>query len=148
MRLYLGGKMLGVADFNFMMFDEAAATLRLLGHDVFSPADRDRSVGFDPSCPVGSIEVMNRQGFSRREALTTDMEWIGKNSEGMVCLPNWVDSPGAKAEVAFHQALYLPVWNLDDFVVAEQYAPVVPLLEAVKDSHLPVFAERLAQWET
>ncbi len=42
MNLYLAGPMRGIPGFNFPKFDEVAATLRFIGHTVFSPAEHDR----------------------------------------------------------------------------------------------------------
>jgi hypothetical protein len=116
LRLYLGGKMLGVPGFGFTDFDEAAAALRAMGQRVFNPAERDRGVGLDTTSMSGTLAELEHVGFSRREALTADMEWIGKNSEGMVVLPTWPHSPGTLAEMQFHYGLYLPVWRLEDFL--------------------------------
>jgi hypothetical protein len=131
MKLYLGGKMIGVDGFGFGYFDSAARSLRARGHVVFNPAERDRGVGFHPDGMAGTHEELANVGFNRREALTADMVWIGENSEGMVCLPNWADSPGTKAEMTFHHGLYLPVWELTDFIKfgidAKQIPPLVSL---------------------
>lgn len=132
MRLYLGGKMLDVTNFGAHLFDAAARQLRALGHDVFNPADHDRDLGFDPDGLQGTHADMAAQNFNRRAALAFDMAWIAEHSEGMVCLDNWVTSPGAKAEVAFHQALYLPVWELNDFLVYKEQAIQVPRLIAYR----------------
>jgi hypothetical protein len=129
MNLYLGGKMIGVPEFGAELFNDAAAQLRALGHEVFNPVDHDTDVGFNTAGLDGTWEDMTVQGFDRRKALAFDMAWIAEHSEGMVALDNWADSPGARAEVAFHQALFLPVWELDDFlaegVVAAQVSRLI-----------------------
>lgn len=48
MKLYLAGPMRGKPKYNFPAFDAAAAKLRLLGHEIVSPAEHDREDGFDP----------------------------------------------------------------------------------------------------
>ncbi len=128
MKIYLGGKMIGRPEFGFAEFDEAAALLRALGHEVFNPAERDRAAGFKPAGTHGTPEELLAVGFSRREALAADMAWIAAYSEGMVVLDTWTDSPGTIAEVAFHQGLYLPVWPLADFLAFGPAAPALPRL--------------------
>lgn len=124
--MYLGGKMLGVPGFGFQAFDTAASDLRAKGHTVFNPAERDRATGFRPPADaLGSHAELEIQGFNRREALAADLAWIMARSEGMVCLSNWLRSPGTKAEIAAHQAIYLPVWELDDFLKFGIEAPTV-----------------------
>ena len=128
MKLYLGGKMLGIPEFGFEFFDDAAVILRSLGHEVFSPAEHDRANGFDPKGMAGTYADMNSNGFNRRAALAADMAWIAEHSEGMVAIENWPDSPGAKAEITFHHALYLPVWELNEFIRFGVVAPRIPPL--------------------
>jgi hypothetical protein len=132
MRIYLGNKMVGKPKFNFPWFDSTAIQLREMPEvsDVFSPAERDRSIGFDVSDFHGTMAEMEKVGFSRRNALTVDVTWICNNSDGMVVGPDWTDSPGTKAEVALHQGLHLPVWRTKDFLKygtnARTLPPMVP----------------------
>jgi hypothetical protein len=122
--LYLGGPMLTIPDFGFQAFDEAEIELLGFPHvvrSIFNPARRDREAGLKVEGMRGTEAELERIGFSRREALSADMAWIGEHSEGMVCLPGWRDSYGTKAEAAFHQALHLPVWDLADFILPARH---------------------------
>ncbi len=130
MKLYLGGKMMGVPGFGFKGFDQAAAELRSRGYEVFNPAERDRAAGFRAVDTDGSWAAMRAQGFDRRTALGADLAWIVANSEGMVALPSWRESPGTKAEIALHQGLYLPVWEMRDFLKLGTAASPLPPLRA------------------
>lgn len=114
MKVYLAGKMRGVPEFNFPAFDAGAATLKALGHTVFNPADRDRSVGFSTAGMTGN-EDLAAQGFSLREALAADTEWISLHAEAVALLPGWQKSAGVAAEIALAHALGLPVGPLEDF---------------------------------
>jgi hypothetical protein len=118
--LYLGGPMIGQAGFGFAAFDAAERALHASPSvlHVFNPAARDRDAGLKTEGMSGTLAELDRVGFSRREALSADIAWIGEHSEGMVCLPGWRNSPGTIAEVAFHQGLYLPVWELHRFLWA------------------------------
>ena len=142
MKLYLGGKMLGVPGYNFAEFDAYADLLRAQGHEVFNPADHDRANGFNPGPETdGTHAEMTDAGFDRRKALAADFAWITSESEGMVVLGNWTDSPGCKAEVAAHQALYLPVWHVEDFLWMGTQAEPVPSLEPSQRYPDPVTAK-------
>lgn len=128
MKLYLGGKMVGVPGLGFQAFDDAALNVRRMGHEVFNPADHDRANGINPDPhDKGSYEI-EVKGFSRRDCLTADLDWIMRESDGMVVLENWPESPGAKAEIAAHQSLFLPVWEYLDFI---EYGTDAPTLNSL-----------------
>ena len=131
MYLYLGGKMVGIPGLGFAAFDTGAALLRILGHIVFNPAERDRDNGFDPGPEMRTHADLDAVGFNRREALRADLNWIMLNSQGMVLVDeNWVTSPGTIAEIAAHQSIFLPVWLLADFLRFGLEAPQIPALVA------------------
>lgn len=48
MKVYISGPMTGYEFYNFPAFDEARDALRAGNIEVFSPADHDRAIGFDP----------------------------------------------------------------------------------------------------
>jgi hypothetical protein len=150
MRLYLGGKMRNIPDFGFEFFDEAAMSLRALGYEVFNPAEGDRAAGFKHKGTAGTDAEMNSQGHTRASRMAVDMAWIAQRSEGMIAIENWPDSPGAKAEISFHHALSLPVWELNEFlrfgVQAPLVAPLVPV--QVKDGRAQkgTAAEGVKDW--
>lgn len=118
MRLYIGNKMVGKENFNEEWFDQTAFMLRSMGHEVFSPAERDRGAGMVLAGTDGSLEAVGP--MARRECLRADWDWIGQHSEGMVVGPDWLDSPGTISEMACHFGLYLPVWRYGDFISAHR----------------------------
>lgn len=117
MRIYLGGPMRGIPQFNFPAFNAAAAKLRTDGHTVFNPAEKDieRHGGVDISagnvagCELTAAKVY---GFDLRVALGEDLAWICAQAEAIALLPGWENSKGAKAEKATAQALGLQVMYL------------------------------------
>lgn len=115
MRIYLAGPMRGLPEFNFPAFDKDARRIEALGHEVFNPADRDRSVGFSTKGMTGN-EDLAKEGFSLREALHADTEWISLHAEAIALLPGWEKSSGVAAEVALARALGLPVVLAEDFI--------------------------------
>lgn len=115
MRIYLTGPMRGYPNFNFPAFDYAAAKLREEGHEVFSPAERDRAVhgtALEQNATGNEDEAASNVGFSLREALGADMAWISQHAQGIALLPGWEKSNGATAEGALGVALGLTLLAL------------------------------------
>lgn len=95
MRLYLAGPIRGIPDSNHAEFHSAAHTLRKMGHEVFNPVEwEDRD-------PEGTIDL--------RACFLRDTAWICVEAEGVVLLPGWGKSKGAKAEKALAEAIGLRV---------------------------------------
>jgi len=102
-KLYLAGPMRGYPEFNFPAFDEAAARLRTLGHEIISPAEMDRAIGFDEKAgklPDGFVE----------EAMRRDLEAI-QSVEAIALLPGWQRSEGVRKEIAEARRLRLPLYE-------------------------------------
>ena len=106
-RYYIAGPMRGIEAFNFPAFDAATAKLRAAGYEVFNPAERDRSHGFDPTGMQGTMEELADFNFDLREALAADCEFICRTSTHIFMLPGWSSSKGATAERALALALGL-----------------------------------------
>lgn len=113
MKIYLAGPMRGIPEFNFPAFYAAEDKLKEQGHEVFNPAKRDNDRhGTDISVgnATGDETVAAVQhGFSLREALRDDMEWISMEADAIALLPGWQNSLGATAERALAIALHLEV---------------------------------------
>lgn len=110
MRIYLAGPMTGIPEFNFPLFNSTTAALRKMGHEVFNPAERDieRHGGVDISKGnvSGSQEhAVKEHGFSLREALADDCNYICRTADAIYMLPGWEMSSGARAEHALAVAL-------------------------------------------
>lgn len=117
MNAYLAGPMRGIEDFNFPAFRVAAQTLRDEGWSVFSPAERDIDVHGDVfKAEHGELDEIKGSGFSLREALAADTQWIALHADAVVVLPGWEKSEGAKAETQLARALGLPVLSIDEAV--------------------------------
>lgn len=107
MKLYLAGPMRGIPEFNFPAFHAAAALLRERGHEVFSPAEKDiEKYGDQLVNAAGSeAEAASNVGFSLRDALRMDLDWITEHGEGIALLKGWERSSGALAEFMTARAL-------------------------------------------
>jgi hypothetical protein len=111
MNIYLAGPMRGYPEFNFPAFHAAAAELRLLGHVVFSPAEKDIEKHGDAAFKgeVGrQDEVASNAGFSLRAALKMDLDFICEHADAVALMRGWEKSTGANAESATAIALGLP----------------------------------------
>lgn len=96
MRLQLVGPMSGMEDWNYPLFNEMAKTLRSQGHDVYNPAE---TFGGDTTYP-------------RRDYMRASIGALLR-VEGIVLLPGWETSPGAKLELRIALALSLHILNGD-----------------------------------
>lgn len=97
-------------EFNFPNFHRCAKVLRNLGHEVFSPAEKDEEVngeGFSKIFTTGNLKEAENLGFSLRQALGYDLEWICKEADGIFMMKGWENSYGAVAEWATARALGL-----------------------------------------
>ena len=101
MKIQLSGPITGIAHDNRPAFAHAEGLLMDLGHSVWNPTHE-----IPPTA-------------SYREAMRCCLEWLCTEAEGIVSLPVWTLSPGAKAEAATAWALRLPHWELR----GEQFLP-------------------------
>jgi hypothetical protein len=111
-KAYLAGPMRGIPDFNFPAFITATDYLRVVGWEVFNPAERDIQHGFRWAGLTGH-EDLSKLGFSLRDALGDDLAFITKEADAIVLLPGWESSKGAAAELATARALGLAAYTYD-----------------------------------
>jgi hypothetical protein len=105
--------MSGIPKFNFPAFYEAGKVLREAGYDVVSPAELDDSEhsGEAMASPDGSP---GSSSTTWGECLARDVRIIADTVGGVVFLPDWEGSRGARLEaftglLCGHQfALYTP----------------------------------------
>src|ERR1700686_5346724 len=100
--------MTGIKDFNFPAFHKAAAELRAMGHEVFSPAEKDiENYGGEELFKGSGDPKAIENKFSLRIALGQDLDYICHHAEGIALLLGWERSKGATAENATAVALGL-----------------------------------------
>lgn len=101
--------MRGIPQFNFPAFNAAASRLRAGGDFVFNPAERDAAhygEGLFTDNQTGDlVQAADTHGFSLREALAADTQWICREADTIALLPGWEASKGARAELALSEAL-------------------------------------------
>ncbi|MDQ0100464.1 hypothetical protein J2T10_000083 [Paenarthrobacter nicotinovorans] len=121
MKLYLAGPMTGIKYFNAPAFADATFRLRLVGYEVFSPAENDVDNGFDLGKMTGN-EALTDHGYSLREALKQDLSWICDHAEGLAILPGWEKSKGVAAEISLAVALGIPFQSVAAWVSVTEEA--------------------------
>ena len=98
MRWYVSGPMTGLPDLNRPAFQQAAATVRATGHDAINPVEL---------CPLH---------IPWKAAMRMDLAAL-KTAHGVICLPGWERSRGARIEVWLARRRGLPVWEFRDWLL-------------------------------
>lgn len=106
--VYVAGPMRGYPEFNFPAFKRATVELRVLGYEVFSPAENDLNKGFDPTKGDGFAPT-GETTDALRSALSDDTKWICEKATAIYMLKGWEKSTGATAEHALAKALGLKI---------------------------------------
>lgn len=114
--VYLAGPMTNRPGFNFPQFFDAEAHLNGLGWDVKNPARKDlEKIPWDemqtiPGFDTGDLPTyVANSSFTMANAMEWDLPAI-LNSDGIVLLPEWYTSTGARYERTVAEALDRDVW--------------------------------------
>ena len=102
-KAYLAGPMRGLADFNFPAFHAATHDLRSRGLEVWSPAEREEDLGFNPTRDIAK-PLRDYMMVDLPALLDCDMVYV---------LPGWRDSQGATLEVQVAEACEIPVLDYE-----------------------------------
>jgi len=93
--------MTGLPQFNFPLFHAAAAALRSEGYDIVSPAEMDSPAvkAAAAKSTDGALDAQGKiAGETWGEILARDVRVIADNVDGIVFLPDWQKSRGARLE--------------------------------------------------
>ena len=97
---YVAGPMSGIPQFNFPVFDAAAADLRAKGYTIVSPAELDSEE--TRQAALASIDGAPGTGSHMNETwgdfLARDLKLIADVVDGVIVLPGWEKSSGARTE--------------------------------------------------
>ena len=106
MRLYIAGPMTGLPEFNFPAFNEAAKLLRDAGYQVCNPAEN----------------FAGRVDLPRAVYIRADLKAL-LECDGIVLLPNWRYSAGARMEHQVGVELELPAGSVGLWLSAAKVMP-------------------------
>lgn len=105
MKYYLAGPMSGYPQHNFPLFESAAAGLRGIGYDIVSPAEMesDEIRDYVMSDEDGSFTNIGAgdplpNGLTWGILLARDVKLIADECGGIILLPGWEASRGARLE--------------------------------------------------
>jgi hypothetical protein len=103
---YLAGPMRGFPQCNFPAFIAAADKLRAAGHTIISPAEMDSPETRKEAMQcVGGEDLKTYGGETTGSILARDVRIVADDVTGIVFLPGWSHSRGARLE-AFVALLY------------------------------------------
>jgi len=97
---YLAGPMRGIKSFNYPAFDEAAAELRNLGYEIKNPTEFDSPGARYKAMQSKDGALINGEvaGKTWGEILGRDVTILSDECEGIILLPGWEKSEGARLE--------------------------------------------------
>ncbi len=107
-RLYLAGPMSGYVNYNFPLFHQVANLLRSQGFEVNNPADKETLDGTDKP-DLAKVPT-------RAEAMRQDIPLVIE-CDGIVLLPNWKNSVGARFETMLATQCGMDVYEWDEVAV-------------------------------
>lgn len=100
LRWYLAGPMSNIPQFNFPLFERATVSLRDMGYNIVSPHEQDSEAVQVAAwaSPDGKLVGGEIAGETWPQILARDVVLVGDKVDGIIFLPNWWQSRGAKLE--------------------------------------------------
>lgn len=116
-KIYLAGPMSGLPQFNFPAFFAAAEELRAAGFEVVSPAEIDNADDKGAALTSTDGDPTNRVAMNNKtwgDFLARDVKLLADTGiQGIVFLPNWMNSKGAKLEAFVGLLQGFHFWEYD-----------------------------------
>lgn len=113
---YLAGPMTGIPQFNFPLFESEATRLRAAGYDIVSPHELDSPAvqAAAWASPDGSLGSGTIAGETWGDILARDVKVVADQVDGILVLPGWVNSRGARLETFVAHLCKKPIHYASD----------------------------------
>ena len=109
MKYYLAGPMTGYPKFNFPLFTKVTADLREKGMEIVSPVETDepdmQEIAWKSKDGTHDEQFKETWG----QVLAKDVELIADHIDGIILLPDWQKSKGARLECFVGLGCKLPI---------------------------------------
>lgn len=114
-KYYLAGPMTGIPQFNYPAFREATKHLRSQGLDIISPVEQDSAKYQELAIKSknGHHKDVEETGDTWGDILAKDVKIVADEVDGVVVLPGWSESRGARLEVFVALNCQKPVFFYD-----------------------------------
>lgn len=120
MKVYIAGPMSGYPAFNYPRFFEVAQQLRERGFDPINPAalDDPETLSQVMASPDGKIDgQLNGQTYG--DFLSRAVKTLVEHADAVCVLEGWLQSRGAKTEVAVAHVWHKPVYEVSELLTGE-----------------------------
>lgn len=109
---YLAGPMSNIPQFNYPAFFRVAKTLRDMGYEIQSPAELDspETIAAAMASTNGHIGTGVVNGETWGDFLARDVKLVADKVDGIIAMPTWYKSKGARLEVFVAALSKKPVW--------------------------------------
>ena len=136
MKYYLAGPMTGYPQFNFPMFKSVTAGLRKIGYEIVSPLETDepemQEIAWKSTDGAHDAQFTETWG----EVLAKDVILIADEIEGIILLPKWNKSKGARLEVFVALMCGHPVWTVNPDTLNMRVISPKTIMEKISESIL------------
>lgn len=96
---YIAGPMSGYPQFNFPQFFDAAEAAEDQGYEYISPAELDAENNADYQIAINSTDgAIGETSQTWGDYLSRDVKVVSDQCNGIIFLPNWEESKGARLE--------------------------------------------------
>lgn len=113
---YLAGPMTGYPQFNIPLFECVTAELRAAGYTIVSPVELDSTIVREVALASADGALENNQiaGETWGEILARDVRLVADKVDGVIVLPRWNYSRGARLEVFVALLCSKPIYSCED----------------------------------
>ena len=120
-KYYLAGPMSGRPKFNIPAFEAAADKLRYMGLTIVSPAELDSPEVYDAAIVSEHGEHKDVTTETWGDMLARDVKLIADTLDGVILLPEWDTSKGARLEAFVAMQCNYPLYEYSNGTLKQLY---------------------------